>query len=63
MAMLWPWLARITQCEGSSDLGSGGGLRAGLGFNEKRCFSLSDTTAWMSANATWRDFRRFHFIY
>lgn len=62
-AMLWPWLARITQSDGSSDEGSGGGLRAGLGFMENRCLALSVTANLMSANVAWRDFRRCHFIY
>jgi len=62
MAMLWPWLARITQSEGSCELGSGGDLRAGLGFIEKRCLELSVTAFWISSNLTLRDLSLCHFI-
>lgn len=53
--MLCPWLARITQSEGSSEDESGGVGRFGLGFMVKRCFALSVTAVFMSANVTSRD--------
>lgn len=61
-AMLWPWLARITQSAGSSELRSGGVFKDGLGFIEKRCLALSETAVRMSSKVIWIDFNRGHFI-
>lgn len=56
--ILWPWLARMTQSEGISEVGEGGLVRDGLGFMEKRCLALSVTARRMSAKVIWRDLRR-----
>lgn len=61
--MLWPWLARTTQSDGSVESGEGGEEREGLGFIEKRCLALSVTALLMSINVTLRDLRRGHCIY
>lgn len=58
----WPWLARMSQSDGSVELAGGGVESDGLGFREKRCFAFSVTAVWMSVNVTWRDLRRGHFI-
>ena len=52
MAILWPWFARITQSEGTSESGFWGVVRAGFGFMEKRCLALSVTAVFMSSNVT-----------
>lgn len=58
IAMLWPWFARITQSDGSVDVGKGE-ERVGLGFIEKRFLALSFTAVRISGKVTFRDFRRF----
>jgi len=61
-AILCPWLARITQSEGSVDVGSGAVVSFGLGFMENRCLALSLTAVRISSKVTLRDLRRFHCI-
>lgn len=63
IAMLWPWFARITQSEGFSDEGSGGVVREGSGFIEKRCLALSVTAVRISSNVGFSCFKRCHFNY
>lgn len=60
IAMLWPWLARMSQSEGVIEVGSGAGERRGLSFRAKRCLLLSLTAVRMSSKVTLRDLRRFH---
>jgi len=62
MAIVWPWLARMTQSAGVVDSRSGE-ARRGLGFMEKRCLAFSVTAVRMSSNVAWRLFSRCHFSY
>lgn len=60
MAMLWPWLARMSQSEGVVEVGEGAGEREVLSFRAKRCLLLSLTEVRMSSKVTLMDLRRFH---
>ncbi|KAI0603031.1 hypothetical protein F4775DRAFT_531883 [Biscogniauxia sp. FL1348] len=59
-SMLWPWLARMSQCFGSSSSGCCSPSTAGLSV--KRCLALSATVCRISARVGLRERKRGHCI-